>query len=119
MLSVARIATSAVYGAADIGTEYADTQLKLTKPFQNVTDIQRTLVAVGGALGAHFIRDPKYSEVSETLSIAAIPLFEKTVVNGVLSFMGNTTRFAPRGQILVKRPGNAPGAAGNIPGVIY
>jgi len=122
MLSVATVATSAVYGAVDIATEYADQAMSLTKPFQNVTDIQRTAAAVGGALVA-WKGNGQSAAMAGTVATASIPLFEKTVVNAVLSFMGKTTRFVPRGtargQILVRRPGSSPGAPGNLPGVVY
>lgn len=124
MLSMRKMGTSAVYGAVDIATEYLDSSVLKTsgKPFETATDIQRTVATVGGLALSHFGRG-NMAEYGADIAQASIPLFEKTLVNAVLSFTGSTTRFmprgVPRGQVLIRRPGSATQAAGRIPGIVY
>lgn len=119
-LSMLKTGVSAVYGIADIGAEYADSKMALTKPFQNVTDLSRAGATVAGVVIQEVMRSTRMNDVGEALTLSAVPLLEKSVFNAVLSLTGTSTfRAHPRGQILVKRPGSVPGAAGNVPGVVY
>lgn len=120
-LSLKRTGTSAVYGALDIGTEYADSSMGLAgKPFQNITDIQRTIAVVGGGLAAHF-GSGDVEELGEAVELSAIPLLEKSAFNAVASFTGASFRARSRGQIMIRRPtgGGAATAPGGVPGTLY
>lgn len=91
-LNLLRTGTSAGYGLVDIGTEYADQSKGLTKPFQNITDYQRLLATVGGAVGA-YMSFGRSAEIFETVELASIPLLEKSIANLIESKMGSSTRF--------------------------
>jgi len=113
---------SAVYGLVDIGTEYADKTMALpaSGTFKNITDWQRTAATLGGAAVSWFSRG-RAGEYAKTFVIASTPLLEKSVANLFLSLMCNPTRFTPRAQILVRKPGTAATARspGNLPGAFY
>ena len=130
-------ATSAGYGALDIATEYFDQTtmtINAANPapgiptfgapgsFKNITDIQRAIAAVGGGVVAAGLVTKKRSitEMANTVHLAAIPLFEKSLVNFILAQTKSKSAFRARGrgQIQIRNPG-AGGGASRSGGVVY
>lgn len=107
-LKLKELGTSAVYGLVDIGAEIADQNLAATmpnisKPFQNVTDLSRA-VAVGAGLVLPYVsRNKAVNDLAETVSIAAIPLLEKSIYKAVRTFMSPTGRY--EGRLVLRNAG--------------
>ena len=106
MISLKKLGTSAGYGALDLATEWADSELakknpSIRKPFQNTTDIQRAVAFLGGVGATYFLRDPRITEIAETVAIASIPLLEKSIYNAVKTSLPGGTK----GRLVLRYPG--------------
>lgn len=105
VLKLVEVGTSGIFGALDIGTEYADETLGYTKPFQNITDWARTGAVVGGYLGNVMKFGPE--DVTGPLVLSGIPLLEKSVYNAVKFYaLGKKGK---RLGLRLKKPGRRPG----------
>jgi hypothetical protein len=110
-LSIVKTGVSAGYGALDLATEYLDVRQAYTKPFENITDIQRVIAANGGAVGAYMMKGT-YGDVCESLSLSSIPLLEKSIYNAVVTWTGKGVKLGAQptpqqvhGQLVLKRAG--------------
>lgn len=114
-LTLVEVGSSAAYGVVDIGTEIIDAQKGYTKPFQNITDIQRTVVTIGAGVLNLMEKGP--NEVTEALTLSGIPLFEKTVYKAVKQFTGALPK--GKGNVGLRYLGGGEGQPAPSAGVRY
>ena len=90
-LRTTQIATTALYGAVDIATEELDAQKGMVEPFKNITDWQRAAATIGGLVLTH-VGKGHMGALGHDLFMSGTPLFEKSVLKVVRTFMGRGAR---------------------------
>ncbi len=107
-----KVGVSAGVGVLDIATEYVDEKQLYTKPFQKITDWGRAVYTLGG-YAANYMNfgDP---DISETMVLSGLPLFEKSLVNATKVWL-KLGKTKGRMGLKLKRPGRkVPGQTGNV-----
>ena len=103
-LKIDKIATTVLYGVVDIATEEFDAKSGRVEPFKNITDWQRTAASLGG-LALSFMGKGHVGALGHDMFMSSTPLFEKSVLKVVRTFMGGGGRMSRSARTL--RSGNS------------
>lgn len=80
-IKLIEVGTSAGVGALDIITEEVDKKQGYLKPFQNVTDLSRAVVTIGGYAANY--SEMGDAEVSKAAVLSGLPLLEKSIYKAI------------------------------------
>ena len=98
-LRATQIATTALYGVVDIATEEMDANKGMVEPFKNITDWQRSAATLGG-LALTYMGRGHMGALGHDLFMSSTPLFEKSVLKVVRTFMGLGSRMTRSSRTL-------------------
>ena len=86
---------SGLYGAVDLAVEKFDTGVPVVGPV-TMTDLERTAAFIGGIVVAKMSKSSKSQDAGNTVAVASLPLFEKSIYNWAKSYIPTLPRSEPR-----------------------